>query len=195
MNKWAGWALKIMVVGLLLGLVAPRVLGFSSPAKLWKTTRLDSSLDVLNLVPGDAVKQRVEIGNEGSQPIDYQIVFVKQGGIWSCDAGRHSLDYQLTWSQGADQHLQSREVETVEIEVTLPLSAQSGCMGQRGSLVIRRGSVEEELEAGVYDCLILSVFGRNDNNHADPSPTRGTICYRSGVPLDRIINPHRWRGD
>jgi len=192
MNRWAGWAFKIMIAGLLtgiiLGFVTPRALGFSSPAQLWRTTRLNTTIVVENLSPGDVVKQNVEIGNDGSKPIYYRIVFIKQGKIWSCDAGGHSLEYQLAWSQGADRHLQPGEVEMVDIEVALPLSAQNGCMGQSGSLFIRHGAVEEQQDAGVYECFLLSVFDRNMAGTADPSNTRGMICYRSGGPLDRMFN-------
>jgi len=195
MNRLAGRAFKIMIAGLLagvlLGLVAPRALGFVSPADLWTTTHFNSSLDVKNLVPGDAVKLNVEIGNNGVQPVYYQIVFVKRGVIWSCDAVGHHLDYQLDWNQGADRYLQPGEVEMVDIEVALPLSAQRGCMGQSGTLAIRRGTVAEEREAGIYDCMILSVFGINETDTAGSSTPRGTICYRPGMLLDLMINPYR----
>ena len=155
---------------------------------------MDSSLEVENLVPGDAVYQKIEIGNYGAQAFGYQIGFIKQGDIWSCDIGGHNLDYELFWSQGADQYLQPGEVEIVEIEVAIPITTQNSCMGQKGMLYIRRGTVEERVDTGVYDCLILSMLGLGDSGNADPHLSRGSICYQPGALVDRIINPHRLRG-
>jgi hypothetical protein len=198
MNKWTGWASKIMIAGLLtgllLGFLAPEVLGFSSPAKLWTTTRLDSSLEVENLSPGDTVNQRIEIGNNGKEAIGYQLVFIKQGEIWSCDIGGHNLDYQLFWGQGADQYLQPGEVERIEIEVAIPISTQNSCKNKKGMLLIRRGTVEEVVEKGVYDCFISSMFGLSVPGTIGSQLRRGTICYAQGALVDRIINPHRLRG-
>jgi len=196
MPRWANWALKIMiaglVTGLLLGVVVPRALGFGSPARLWAATRPKVSLKVNNLAPGDAVSQTVEIGDDSPEAMFYRIVFVKWGQIWSCDAGGHSLDYDLAWGAGADQHLLPGEVETVDVNVALPLSAQSGCMGQEGFLYIRRGPVEKEKDAGLYECIALPFFRSDLANIPDPTDTRGIICYKSGGPLDHILNPHRW---
>jgi len=182
-----------LITGLLLGVVAPRALGFGSPSRLWATTYPNSTLQVDNLAPGDTVSQTVEIHNDGPEAMPYQIVLVKRGNIWSCDASGHSLDYDLTWNAGADQRLQPGEAETVDINVGLPLSAQSGCMGQKGYLDIRWGPVEEEKETGTHECIVLPFFSPDLTNAPDPTHTRGIICYKSGVLLDRIINPHRWQ--
>lgn len=197
MTRWVNWALKIMLAGVvtsvLLGVAAPRALGFCSPSQLWATTRPRVTLQAEDLAPGDAVTQTVEIRNGGTQARFYRIVFVKWGRIWSCDAGGHSLDYDLTWSADADYLLQPGEIEKVYIRIGLPLSAQSGCMGQRGYLYIRRGAVEKERDGGVYECITLPFFKQDLTRSPDPTGTRGIICYKSGVPLDHIINPHRWR--
>jgi hypothetical protein len=197
MPRWANWALKIMIAGLvtslLLGVVAPHALGFGSPTRLWSATRPKVTLQVHNLAPGDAVSQTIEIGNDGPEAMSYCIVFVKWGKIWSCDAGDHKLDYTLSWNAGANQRLRPGEVETVDVNVGLPLSAQRGCMGQKGFLYIRRGPVENKKDAAVYECIALPFFRPNLDDVPDPTHTRGIICYKSGGPVDRILNPHRWR--
>jgi hypothetical protein len=141
-----------VLVAYLLALIGlPQVSAFTSVRSGHDAFELHT-VRVENMTPGDTHHEILEITNETEAPKDYQLVFVRQGGLWNCDPAGNNLDYELSWSPGADRHLEIGETETLTITSNLPISAGNQCQGLAGRLIIHEGSIQDGNNTGVYEC-------------------------------------------
>lgn len=149
----------VLVVYLLVWIGVPQVSAFYPVRSGHDAVELHT-IRIENISPGDTHLEILEIANETEGAKDYQLVFVRQGRLWNCDPAGNNLDYELTWSPGADRRLEIGEIETVTITSYLPLSAGNQCQGDAGRLVIHDGSIKDGNSVGVYECrsLPLTIF-------------------------------------
>jgi len=170
-------ATAALVVTAVFGIGAPQVLGMASPSELRRSTARVRTIRMSNIAPGDSFSKMVRFHNYTSDPLDYRVVFVRQGKLWRCDPGGDSLYYKVVWSPGANQHLEPGETEVARITVHFPLAAGNECQGRTGCLLVRRGFIHASEKGGVYECRALPIFSHGREMSDADDRLDGHICW------------------
>jgi hypothetical protein len=152
----------LLIVVLILIVIWPYLQGILLPTRLACGSDVVHCFDRVEIMPGGTFSKTLYFNNQCSYPRDYQVTFVPQGSLWSCDGSGKSLYYETGWSQGADLHLETGETESVTVDVIYPQAASNECQGESGHLVIRRsflnGGGECECNLSPLASLLRKVF-------------------------------------
>jgi len=169
------------------GIGAPQALGTASPSELSRSTARVRTIRVSNIAPGDSFSETMQFHNYNSDPLDYQLVFVREGELWRCDPGGNSLYYEVVWGSGADQHLEPGETETATIAVHFPPAAGNECQGDTGHLLVRRGFIQDSGKGGIYECRPLPVFSHSRKILDVHDGLDGHICWNVNGLLHPLL--------
>ena len=179
-------AFVLSIIVLFFGVGVPQVLGMGWPRTLGRTTQPVHVFQVTDVMPGDTFSKTLRFHNRTSRPLRYRLVLVRRGPLWECDSSGNSLQYELTWSPGADRRLRPGETESVTISVTLPEAAGNACQGQVGWLVVRRGYLGRKSypnTRGIYECRPSPYARSCSDGLLERDDLRGLICGR----VDRLF--------
>ena len=178
-------AVAIVLVVVILGIGAPETLGMISPGELSRCTPQVRIIRWDNIAPGDTFSDTMPFQNPSSRPLNYRLVFVRQGNLWKCDPGGNNLHYDIVWSPRADQRLKPGETETATVRVHFPLAAGNQCQGKTGQLLVRQGFVEEK--GGVYECRKLPAIPPGKTTSAAGDSLEGCFCWDVGKLLHPVL--------
>lgn len=162
-------AVTILLITLLtLVVIWPYLQGVLLPTRLACGSETVHCSDRVQIMPGDTFSKTLSFTNRYSYPRDYRVTFVRHGSLWSCDEGGKDLDYETSWSLGADLHLEPGETESVSVTVIVPQESSDTCQGEAGHLIIRRHFRDQE--GGTCEChlsplaslLGMAFFGASD---------------------------------
>ena len=160
----------LLITTLILIVIWPYLQGILLPVRLACGSDAVQCFDRLQIMPGDTYIKTLDFTNRYSYPRDYRVAFVRHGSLWSCVGGGIDLDYETSWSPGADLHLEPGETESVTVNVTFPHEAKSECHGGAGHLVIRHYFLDRDQGEGTCECglspmpslLRTAFFGSSD---------------------------------
>lgn len=160
----------LLITTLILIVIWPYLQGILLPTRLACGSDAVHCFDSVQIRPGDTYIETLSFSNPFAYPRDYRVAFVQGGSLWSCDGNGEGLDYETSWSPGADLHLEPGETETVAVRVTFPDEAKITCHGEAGHLVVRHYFLDHHQGEGVCACglppmpslLRTAFFGSSD---------------------------------
>lgn len=134
----------LLITTLILIVIWPYLQGILPPTRLACGSDTVHCFDRVQIMPGDTFIKTLNFTNLYTYPRDYRVTFVRQGSLWSCDGNGTDLDYETSWSPGADLHLEPGETESVAVSVTFPDEAKNECQGETGHLVVRHHFLDRD---------------------------------------------------
>lgn len=160
----------LLIITLFLIVIWPYLQGILLPTRLACGSDAVHCFDRVQVMPGDTYIKKLNFTNRYSYPRDYRVTFVRQGSLWSCDRDENDLEYETSWSPGADLHLEPGETESVTVNVTFPHEAKNECQGEAGYLVVRHYFLDRDQGEETCECslspmpnlLKMAFFGSSD---------------------------------
>lgn len=149
----------LLFTTLILIVIWPYLQGILLPTRLACGVDAVHCFDRVQVTPGDTYLKTLSFTNRWSYPRDYRVTFIRQGSLWSCDRNGEGLDYEVSWSPGADLHLEPGETESVTVHVIFPDEVKDVCHGEAGHLVVRHYFLDRDQDEGTCECDLSQMPG------------------------------------